>query len=255
MIHPTPSSALLASLLSVGVIAGVAQASLNPSPVDLLEFRQRTTFAQTHHRALVEILHIRGASLHQSRHFKPDITHRAVLISSEGVVKALTPAKPFVGQNRARLRLGPDTPPVNVKLSWPQGLAQAECLLVEALPASPQAQRLMQEHHTLSWAPGSAADLREGTPAWVVERPMGLALRGVQAQPVLVDTRIGGRAPPPLGRFPVIPLRRAVGLPLLDAGGNILCIVFRDWGVEQREALCVGEDYARNMSASAGGNP
>ena len=74
--------------------------------------------------------------------------------------------------------------------------------------------------------------------AWIIESTPGLEVGGPSKQ-VLVDTFVGPPVEPPLAHLHYVEVRRAVGLPLLDEQGDILCVVFRVSDLHKDRSLCV----------------
>ena len=94
----------------------------------------------------------------------------------------------------------------------------------------------------LKWSQDPA--LGAGRLVWALERPFGVGPEGRSPAPILVDSNLGSAAPHPLERYWTVTLRSAVGAPLLDANGDILCVVFRPFGQAPVTGLCTTQPDA-----------
>lgn len=246
--HARPTFQAFLSLVCVVLLW--APVGITAEPADMLNYRTRAMFIKNHSPSHVEVYRIRAPDKHQSRHFHPDVGYRAVLLRSGAGNVVLTPSAPFVGETHVRIKFPDGKDLVPAELRWSDQVTQDAALFVEARPTDAEQQRGFDALPALRWSTRTTDALTQGLQAWVIERPIGLGLRGAQASAILVDTRFEARPKAPLARFPIVPLRRSTGLALLDARGDVLCVVFRPWGPDQEQGLCAGADWLDLVSGS-----
>jgi hypothetical protein len=70
-------------------------------------------------------------------------------------------------------------------------------------------------------------ELGQGRRAWLMERPATIQPGAPPPPPVAVQAFLGPRAAAPMASYWEIALKRAVGAPLLDESGRVICAVFR----------------------------
>lgn len=104
--------------------------------------------------------------------------------------------------------------------------------LVRVIPRQPE---ILAGRPALKWATSETSLAR--APGWVIETIPSVTPDGRSGH-VLVDTIIGHTVEPPLTHLYYVALRRADGLPVLNSGGEIQCVVFRASPVHEELSLC-----------------
>ena len=98
-----------------------------------------------------------------------------------------------------------------------------------------------------SWAPltwDKQPELGPGRRVWLLEQPASLQAGGPPQKPILVRGALRGQAPAPFSRYWAVDLQQAIGAPLLDDQGRIICVVFRYPSGPGGSALCAPHRYA-----------
>jgi len=220
---------------SAGIVA-VVLLSLGSSSAGLLEHGERERFSQRWWPAHVTLHVLRRAGLHEAVPSKQTVTVRAFLLEAASGPVIMAPMAAVRDHPRVDVelhdgrRVGALVPPIEprldrplVALAWESGSA----------PAGVTALRWSRD-----------PEMGPGRLAWALERPFGLGLGGQRPAPVLVNTNLSAAAPRPLERYWVASLRSAIGTPLLDASGHVLCVVFRPFALVPDAGLCAAEGDA-----------
>ncbi|MGB0589511.1 MAG: hypothetical protein ACPGU1_07520 [Myxococcota bacterium] len=90
---------------------------------------------------------------------------------------------------------------------------------------------------TLEWA--EAPELGAGRRAWLLEQPNTVQPGAPPPPPVAIRTFFGKRGLAPMDAYWHVSVKRAVGAPLLDEEGRVLCVVFRYPAGPAGRGLCV----------------
>ena len=106
----------------------------------------------------------------------------------------------------------------------------------------PACDTLEADHPALAWA--KAPELGPGRRVWLLERPSPLTPDSPPPPPVLIESALGMRAAQPLAPYWRVALRSAIGAPLLDDEGRILCVVFRPSYGDRGSSLCSPREVA-----------
>ncbi len=227
-----------------GVLAPIATAVLAllaPTPGELLlDLDVRTEFVET-----VAPRHLRVAYLPPQLGdvdpaFTPRLEVHAVLTSGpDGEPVLFAPAARVAGATALEVLL-PDgrSTPAEVVLPAGDGLHDLPLAVIRVHDAS-----MLSGLVPMGWAPDEG--VADGARAWLVERAPVRGPDGELPAPVLVDLVLGPRVEHPLERFRYASVRHAEGLPLLDAGGRVLCIIYRGVrGTDPPLSLCAPREAA-----------
>jgi hypothetical protein len=206
----------------------------------MLEREQRRDFVQRWWPAHVTLHVPKKPGLHEEPLVTVD-THRAFVLRVKSGLVIMAASSLVRGHSRVKAklhdgrtvwavvpRLAPDDDPPLMALTWESGTAPVGL-------------------DGLAWS--VQPELGPGRHAWALERPFDPQPRTEWGRPILVETALTGVAFSPLDRYWRVSLRSAIGAPLLDAHGGVLCVLFRRWIAEPGTSLCVTEgDATRSLA-------
>lgn len=170
-------------------------------------------------------------------HIDDDSTPRlhlpaALVAGPDGQPTLLVPLANFAGARDIEVSF-PGGARTAARLALPEGVPARDVPLARLVPEDPAA---LAGRPVLTWAPGEA--VVTGARGWVLERAEFRGPNGELARPVLVDTVLGAALPHPLQALRHVALRQAEGLPVLDADGRVLCVVYRSRSADPPSSIC-----------------
>ena len=223
------------------VIVTLMLALLGPTPGELLlDLDVRAEFLATMAPQHLRIAYVPVQSGDIDPAFTPKLEVGAVLTTGPGGTPTLlAPTARVVGATHVEIVL-PDGRSGAGQVVLPAGVELRDLPLAVVRPRDPA---LLADRAPLAWAP--AEGVIDGARAWMVERAPVRGPDGELAAPVLVDTVLGRAVEAPLERLRYAGVRQAEGLPLLDASGRVLCIIYRGVrGTDPPLSLCAPQGAA-----------
>ena len=219
----------MASLATLGAVCLTAFSTL-PMEAWWLQAEGRDAFTKQHTASLVSVSYARGRGELLDAGLTPRLMVSGVVTADrKGSKVVYAPYAPLAeaGEIRVHFRDGTIAPAALVAPEAPTAAA------LVALRVSADA---LAPWPGLQWAAVDGA--LAGRRAWLLEPSPGLIMGGPPHH-VLVDTFVGNPAEAPLSHLHYVDLARAVGLPLLDERGQILCMVFRTSDLHEGRSLCI----------------
>ena len=178
----------------------------------------------------------RERSLHEDPRTVTEVRLDAILLSSpEGAVPVL-PTGMLGNSERVRLTLA------DGRTQWarvPKGALKRDAPLVQLRWEAPEK---VQPVKGLDWHP--APEMGPGRRVWLLERSVARLPDGVRPEPVLVQTYLKSQAAPPFNSYWSVPVQNAIGAPLLDDAGAVICVIFRRHPSDATQSLCTPEGSA-----------
>lgn len=237
---PPPEASVLMLSTILLALPGVLTAAPTPGEL-LLSLEARSAYAERWSGAVVE-LRFRAVPEGADAELTPWQRALATRVASPEGVRLLAPEHILARADEVQV-LPDDGPPIPLKLEHPED--RLEVPLAVLTLTDPKDTARFAKRPALAWHKDEVAP---GTRVWGFELVYQRLPDGERRAPVLVDADLGSPVEYPLERFFYVGVKNADGMPLLNARGELVCVVFRQVPGTTR-SLCTPQAAALTVPA------